>query len=72
MNPNTGEVSDECPWREESSLDGGRSIASLDSSIISDLDGESLDEMSLGCGSLVYDSKELDEMFSILDSPVKK
>ena len=53
VNHNTGEVSDECPW--------------IDTSTASMRDDHVLSE-SEGGGSLVYDRKELDDMFSYLDS----
>ena len=59
-NHTSGEVSTECPWGDSSSL----ALRSKDYS-----DEE---EPVYGCGHLVYDSKELDEMFEYLDSEKNK
>lgn len=57
VNKETGEVSTHCPWE-------------LDPTAFTDFAEQKvspMDEEALGTGSLVYDSKELDELFAILD-----
>jgi len=61
-NHSTGEVSRECPWADEIVKDSHSRI---------DEPSENVDDEALGCGSLVYDSKELDDMFAYLDSSSK-
>jgi len=55
VNSSTGEVSSECPWAAEEKTE---------------MPIQASEEFD-GCGSLVYDSRELEEMFDYLDS-VKK
>lgn len=56
VNKETGEVSTHCPFIIDPLAD-----TSMDHS------GPEVDEEMLGTGSLVYDGKEIDELFSLLD-----
>lgn len=76
VNHGTGEVSTECPWgysQDRSHFPKG--VHTIDSSFIPTFDGHDDnddDDDEAGCGSLVYDNKELVELFEMLDSPSKK
>jgi hypothetical protein len=56
VNKETGEVSTHCPFTIDPLAD-----TSMENK------GPEVDEEALGTGSLVYDSKEIDDLFSLLD-----
>jgi hypothetical protein len=74
VNPSTGEVAAECPWGESDPSSSSISVSPsfMVSSSVEEQElqayAKDADDELAGTGSLVYSSKELEDMFSYLDA----
>ncbi len=66
VNKNTGEVSDECPWLAPDILSPVSTKVE-----IKDANDNNNDDEILGCGSLIYDGSEINQILDFLDSHKK-